>query len=265
MKPDSPRTNGARRTVFLTAAALLIALIWTAWNTALPFSAWQENHSLATFWLFISDSGAEIGVATVAILSTFVIILHHGGRKHGAKKGMIFFLGISILLGTLALSNEFLVKPNVAAQRPSILKLEALEILNADALYSLDGKPKRREYMAKSFTAHPHRMKTAKIHPKILHHWMVETGFSLPSGHSQNAFVFGTLLAFLLLRILVRMRWIFVIPLLWATGIAISRVAVGAHSPLDITVGSLIGFTVAMLIIWLGLPDRLLKRSDSAQ
>jgi phosphatidylglycerophosphatase B len=260
MQSESPSTNGARRTLFLTGLSLLLVVIWAIWNTALPFSAWLKEDSLATVWLFISDSGAEIGVTIVAILSTFLIAWHHGGGKHGAKRGAIFLLGMFVLLGSLALSNEFLVKPTVAAQRPSILKLEALEILNADSLYSHDTKPARREYMDKAFVAHPHRTAMANIHPKILHHWRVETGFSLPSGHSQNAFIFGTLLAFLLLRIMVRMRWVFVLPLLWAAGIGLSRVAVGVHSPLDVTVGGLVGFTVAMLVILSGLPDRILKK-----
>ena len=69
---------------------------------------------------------------------------------------------------------------------------------------------------------------------------------SFPSGHAAGAFAFATFVAAVLLR-----RWpsparfpAAALLLLVATGIAISRVALGVHFPGDITAGALLGTLV---------------------
>lgn len=66
--------------------------------------------------------------------------------------------------------------------------------------------------------------------------------FSLPSGHSAGAFLFATVwgAAFPAL-----------VPLLylWASGVAISRVIVGVHYPLDIVAGAMLGLLCAELAL----------------
>ena len=252
-------SSKGKRVVLAWAVFFFISTLIIVWYTALPFSGYLQQQSLSRFWLFVSDSGAQWGVGTVAIIATYLVYKSQTDSKVGMKRAMVFLSGLSLLLGGLALNNEFIVKPSVAAQRPSILKLDALGIIDANTFYALPDKETRREYLRKALRGNPIKVAHAEIHPAILKHWEVEAGFSLPSGHSQNAFMFGTVLAFFLFRIFKRARWLFVVPLLWALGIAISRVAVGAHSPLDVTVGSLIGLAVAGLVIFSSLPDRLLS------
>ena len=67
-------------------------------------------------------------------------------------------------------------------------------------------------------------------------------GKSFPSSHAVNNFAVATLFAFFYKRARV---WLFV----WATLVALSRVAVGVHFPLDIVGGGLIGWGVAAILL----------------
>lgn len=67
-------------------------------------------------------------------------------------------------------------------------------------------------------------------------------GYSLPSGHTTEAFASATALVFLF------PRWIVAIPVFaWASLVAISRIYLGVHYPFDIFVGMFIGSSVAFL------------------
>ncbi|MFC3032898.1 phosphatase PAP2 family protein [Pseudoalteromonas fenneropenaei] len=66
--------------------------------------------------------------------------------------------------------------------------------------------------------------------------------FSLPSGHSAGAFLFATVWA----TTYPQWSWCFY---LWATGVAVSRVVVGVHYPLDIIAGAGLGILCAELAV----------------
>jgi undecaprenyl-diphosphatase len=69
-------------------------------------------------------------------------------------------------------------------------------------------------------------------------------GYSMPSAHATN--VFGQ--AVLLSAHVRKIKWPMMI---FALLVALSRVFVGVHYPADITVGALLGITVALMISWL--------------
>lgn len=79
--------------------------------------------------------------------------------------------------------------------------------------------------------------------PNILH-------TSLPSGHSMTAFIVITVLlyAFMPKKIVQKVFWSISLIAIGFT-IAFSRVAVGAHYPLDVIIGSTIGYIIAILSI----------------
>ena len=75
---------------------------------------------------------------------------------------------------------------------------------------------------------------------------------------SQNAFLFAVILGFLIQHLLPNGKRFVWIPFLWASGICLSRVALGVHSPLDITVGALTGGILGSLILMSGLLNKIL-------
>lgn len=78
-----------------------------------------------------------------------------------------------------------------------------------------------------------------------------ETGWSMPSGHTQRAFMAATVLG----GFFIRAR----LPLfIFAAAIAVSRVALGAHWLLDVAVGAVNGIALGGLI--LRLPAERIKR-----
>jgi membrane-associated phospholipid phosphatase len=67
------------------------------------------------------------------------------------------------------------------------------------------------------------------------------SGYSFPSTHAANHFCLGMFAAVTLSR---RVRWIWVICLLWATIVSYAQVYVGVHYPLDVTCGGLLGIAI---------------------
>ncbi|MEZ4983676.1 MAG: phosphatase PAP2 family protein [Saprospiraceae bacterium] len=67
-------------------------------------------------------------------------------------------------------------------------------------------------------------------------------GYSFTSSHATNHFAVAFFLFLTWGRLWKRWRWLL---LLWAATIALGQVYVGVHYPLDITVGALLGMTLA--------------------
>lgn len=64
--------------------------------------------------------------------------------------------------------------------------------------------------------------------------------FSLPSGHSAAAWLFATVLGFFYPQL-----WPLL--MLWASSVAVSRIMLGVHYPVDIILGSIMGYGCAHL------------------
>ncbi|MFP6901745.1 MAG: phosphatase PAP2 family protein, partial [Opitutales bacterium] len=192
------------------------------------------------------------------LLATVLVAAKHTGAKARILKGIHFLGGVVLVLGAFAVTNEFVTKPYVAASRPYALKLEAEGLLEAKEFYALPDKEARRVFLRKTLDENPEHPLVQSLDPEIREHWELETGFSFPSGHSLNAFLFAVFIAFLIQGLFTKgKRWVW-IPFLWACGICLSRIAVGAHSPLDVTVGSLFGGLAGCLLLMTRLFDKVL-------
>ncbi len=160
-------------------------------------------------------------------------------------------------MGGVAQFNEHLIKPKVAAERPAIRKLAEMEVVNLQKYYvTISSKDERREYLKAQMEKMSENIKN--IHPEVVRHWIYEAGFSFPSGHALNAFLMAMLLSYLILETLKPpYSSLFFIPFVWAVLVGAARVALGAHSAVDVTVGSLMGVILGAILIRSGVIKRL--------
>jgi phosphatidylglycerophosphatase B len=128
-----------------------------------------------------------------------------------------------------------------------------------DSLYQLD-KQARKEFFDQLIKTHPAQF--SEIAPKIQKHWIEEAGFSFPSGHSFNAFLFAMILSYAIYfnRSFPKLRNLFFIPFLWALLVALSRVAIGAHSAFDVCAGASLGVTLGFLFLYIDKTRHWLTR-----
>jgi phosphatidylglycerophosphatase B len=93
-----------------------------------------------------------------------------------------------------------------------------------------------------------------------LNHWIKEGGYSFPSGHTFNAFLLAMIFAFGIKynSHSPKLQKLFFLPFLWAIGIGISRVALGAHSLVDVSVGALMGVLIGTLLLYIDFTRHLI-------
>jgi phosphatidylglycerophosphatase B len=160
---------------------------------------------------------------------------------------------LATLLGGGAYLNEHVVKPAFRVPRPNILELAATPLgvpvlgMSVEAFYALPDKPTRSEHLKKVLTA------DMGMHELIRGHWISETGYSFPSGHSFSAMMFATFfLAMGMSYFSGRRLWIFYLLAMWGVAVCLSRPILRVHSPTDICVGALEGIAagiVAFLLV----------------
>nr|WP_321450635.1 phosphatase PAP2 family protein [uncultured Carboxylicivirga sp.] len=254
----------SRIKISIFCTIICLTIIASTFIFPFGFSAIHKNWT-ADLWLFISNTGGTFGVPIITLCFCLLISIQYKGW---AKK-MLFLtlslLAFSAILGGFAQINEYFIKEKLRIQRPNIIYLHKEKGFDSDAFYNLPNKTERRKYLKKKLEkvgAENITFNNKPLHPDVLDHWLHETGFSFPSGHSVNAFLMATLMAYILLFTYedYKRRTFFIIPFIWATLVAISRVILGVHSPTDISAGALMGSIVAYLIISTGIIDRYLKQ-----
>ena len=255
---ENPQPSPLGNVLGYGIAAFLVTSA-AAWIPPLSFSGFQAEQSFSRFWLLISDSGAHWGVGFAMLLATALVATKHTGLKIRTLKAIQFLAGLFALLLFFALINEFVTKPAAGKHRPYIIKLEKEGLLVGNDFYALETRAERSEFLKNLFEKNLDHPLVKSIHPSIRQHWESEIGFSFPSGHSQNAFLFAMILGYLIGELIPNgKRWIWV-PFSWAGAICLSRVALGVHSPLDITIGALTGGLIGGLILKLGLLNKLIQ------
>ena len=197
---------------------------------------------------------------------TFIIVLlasaaFASGIPTFKQKAKAFFKTLFVLmvfLAAFASLNENVIKPAIGSSRPShayIIK-HANPAMKLDSIYSLVVMQRRSFFreVIKNDTIHFN-----EIDPRILEHWIEEAGYSFPSGHTFNAFLLGGILAFGVFHYSGRRLtfWCF-IPMIWACMVGISRVAMGAHTALDVTGGAALGLLISHFLIAVPFTRKLL-------
>ena len=236
-------------------AVLSDALWWLvpAW-LLLPFSWFLPMFDLTTplagAALFLSDSG-KYGMPVVVALGILVVVTRPGilggqrARETGAIAGTLFlFLGLGAVL------NEYAVKPVLNTPRPNIAELAQRGLLpgSPEAFYSITDKAQRSEQLRRVLGAAQARL---PMSPGVRAHWIEETGFSFPSGHSTAAMLVATFFFCMTALLVGRRRRVVLLAMLpWALAVCYARPVLRVHRPIDITLGALQGILLGLVSFW---------------
>ncbi len=216
-------------------------------STKEPYFDLTQPFSQFAYW--ISHSGGKFGVPFIA-LTMLILLVTRGGISFQRRwnEASIIILIIAICAGGGALFNEHFIKAQLKVPRPNIVWLAGENGsgplgMTAKDFYATGNKEARRVPLEKAISKNP-----VPLSPAIKAHWIEETGYAFPSGHSFSAMFFATFFLMLAATYLTTRRlWLFYLLLPWALAVCYSRTILRVHTPADITVGSLQGLAIGIL------------------
>jgi phosphatidylglycerophosphatase B len=213
----------------------------------------------------LDSEAANLAVKVSDSADLVVIISRPGLRpRRRAVEFVAIALAMLVVLAGNALLNENVIKPTFAVPRPNIVALTEARALGAsirepEDFYARGDKEVRSELLRARLA----RVEEPALSPTVREHWISETGYSFPSGHSTAAMTFASLLVALAFwwgqngwRLILANT---VVPI-WAVCVVYSRILLGVHRGVDVTTGTLIGFAwglgafvfVSAVVKWLG-------------
>lgn len=228
--------------VLLLAAVVYwfpVAVIFSGTHGWLTTPAFLLTQSAGKYGTLILIAGAGYGYAS-----------RYPSKSELAFSFIRSVCSLLLFLALFAFVNEHLTKPIAKAVRPShrYMLTETNQLTLLDSVYGLS-KTNRGVFFDSLVTNN--REKLSQIDAKVLQHWVEEAGYSFPSGHSFNAFLLATIFAFSLYTAgRRRFRKFYMLPFVWACMVGISRVVIGAHTPLDVSVGATLGLGIALLFLY---------------
>jgi phosphatidylglycerophosphatase B len=220
-------------------------LLCAVWLFYPEFTALSKDSVWATICFWATQSAGRVGTIYVVVAAC---VLFAAGQQTWRGKAVVFIrslLTLIVVLSSFAYLNEHAIKRSIRASRPSHTYIVKQTEFNQklDSIYSL-AESEKTTFFKGLISADT--ISFATIDPRVLDHWVEETGYSFPSGHSFNAFLLAGIIAYGIYQIVPNnRRALCTIPLFWASLVAISRVAMGAHTAWDVSVGSGMGLVLA--------------------
>ena len=239
--------------ISLTAWLLLLIAVWAfpiGFTACAKGSFWCQ----AVYWL--TESAGKYGTLLITVGAAYLYTIRLTSKTEKTKVFFRSLLSLLVFLSVFAYINEHGTKKIMKFLRPSHLYVaeHAAEKIRPDSLFALS-KEERRSYL--QYTIDKNQTSFNDIDAKVLAHWVEESGFSFPSGHSFNAFLLACVLAFSIYSN-EKHRKLFFFPFAWALFVCISRVAIGAHSALDVSVGAALGMSIALLFLYFDTTRKLI-------
>jgi len=234
---------------------MLLGAVWIFYP---EFTACAIDSGWCSVAYWATLSAGKTGTLLIVFFASVVYAARQSSPKRKAKIFTQLFLVLGGLLAGFAFLNEHVVKPVVKLSRPShsYMIKQTKSIMTLDSLYTLE-ESQRKAYLKGLITSDTLYLK--QIDQRVLNHWVDEAGFSFPSGHSFNAYLLGTILAFGIYEEKQRKwRLLALMPLSWALLVALSRVALGAHTAADVSAGAGIGLLLAFTLLGITATRKLL-------
>ena len=206
--------------------------------------------ALAKFAVRVSDTGNWGQMPFLCIAALILLTSRPGpGMKRRAIEVVTIIVVMAAAIAGNAVLNERVIKPAFHVPRPNIVALAeqgALgpELPDGAAFYELGDKQDRRDALAPRLA----ELDEPALAPSVREHWVHETGYSFPSGHSTASMTFASLMLALGLAWLTgwRQHVMRALPV-WAVLVVWSRPLLRVHTPVDVTVGTLAGFAWGLL------------------
>lgn len=211
----------------------------------------------------MTQSAGKVGTILIVLIASYFYTIRFGSKREKAK---IFFksvLALGLLLGAFAFFNENITKKALKSPRPcyTFVMEQSGITTKIDSLCNLNGQD-RKLFLQHIIDSHVGSF--SKIDKKVLNHWIEESGYSFPSGHSFNAFLLAFIMAYSMYYSTNRIaRFFYILPFIWANMVGLSRIAMGAHTPLDVSFGAAMGLLVAILFLYFDNTKKMILPSKS--
>ena len=144
----------------------------------------------------LTDTASWTQLTPISIGVIVILVARRGiPLTRRRREAISLSLVMLVTLAGSALLNEHLVKPAFGVPRPNIVQLAETGVLGADlpdaaAFYATGDKEERREVLGDKLT----EQTTPQLSSLVRAHWIHETGYSFPSGHTTAAVTFAVLL-----------------------------------------------------------------------
>lgn len=207
--------------------------------------------NLIAWWLTMS--AGVVGIPVIGIVMLLAVhYLPQRQRREPVSDVLLMGFLLIVTLSSVSILNEHVVKPGFHVFRPNIIGLAgnppeqpALKI-SAAAFYALPDKDTRSDYLSGVLNAPDYN--GPRLQPLVQRHWIHETGYSFPSGHTTAAMVLASFfLALALGRCSGRQLIPYLILPLWVLLVAWSRIVLQVHTPMDVLAGGVQGLIVGLL------------------
>ncbi len=227
------------------------------WFLHPEFTACSKDSYWCSTAYWLTESAGKYGTLLIVFVTAFLYTIRLKSKKEKTIAFCKSFVVLLVILSVFAYINEHATKKILKYPRPSHTYLihEAGKTVNLDSMYELE-KEQRQKFLTELINGAP--ILKENIDQKVLDHWVEEAGYSFPSGHSFNAFLLATILCFSIYH--TRYRKLYFLPFVWAVFIGVARVAIGAHSALDVSVGAALGMLIAMLFLYFDTTRKLVTR-----
>jgi phosphatidylglycerophosphatase B len=240
--------------VGLQSLIILLAMISIF---SLAFSAISVGSKWTIIAYYITQSGGIVGTFLGIVIACYLYTINETGLRNKAFVFGKALIGLALVIATFAAINEKYTKPILKLKRPShvyiLNQLKNTQLI--DSLYALS-KAERIAYFDSKIKEQPLLFK--QIDPQVLSHWIVEGGYSFPSGHTFNAFLLAMIFSFGIRHNShsKNLQGLYFLPFVWAIAIGISRVALGAHTWIDVLAGAALGIGIGALLLYLDFTRR---------
>jgi phosphatidylglycerophosphatase B len=228
----------------------VLLLLVVVWFFPVDFIVTGDHPLWTTAAYWLTQSAGRYGTLILILAAGYCYSIRYSSVTDKLYSFFRSVAALIVFLSLFAFLNEKVIKPIASAVRPShryiLTETERLQLL--DSVYALNAED-RRSFFSGLITNNPDAF--SKIDAKVLGHWIEESGYSFPSGHSFNAFMLATIFAFSIYKAgREQYHKYYFIPFVWAVFAAMSRVMIGAHTQLDVSVGAIMGLSIAMVFLY---------------